>query len=160
MLALYPTIFARCKHFTLFWGVIIMRKPNVSRDEQIRLIMECRNSGLSDYQWCREKDILPGTFYNWIRRLRKSGYVIPDSDINSKASPRHQEVVKVNLVQSTSQTMLPVVGQNTSNLASGLSPLVAAEIVVNGNTVRLYNTASRELISSLFECMGGVPHAW
>lgn len=137
-----------------------MRKPNVSKNEQIRLIMECRNSGLSDYQWCREKDILPGTFYNWIRRLRKSGYVIPDSDINSKASPGCQEVVKVNLVQSTSQMISPVVGQNTSNLASDLCPLVAAEIVVNGNTVRLYNTASKELISSLFECIGGVPHAW
>ena len=27
--------------------------------------MECRKSGLSDYQWCKQKGIKPGTFYNW-----------------------------------------------------------------------------------------------
>ena len=27
----------------------------VCKEEQIRLIMECRKSGLSDYQWCEKK---------------------------------------------------------------------------------------------------------
>ena len=26
----------------------------VPADQQLQLIMECRNSGLSDYQWCKE----------------------------------------------------------------------------------------------------------
>ena len=30
-----------------------MQKRIVRKDEQIKLIMECRQSGLSDYQWCR-----------------------------------------------------------------------------------------------------------
>ena len=25
---------------------------HISKDDQIRLIQECQNSGLSDYQWC------------------------------------------------------------------------------------------------------------
>lgn len=49
------------------------------KDEQIRLIMECRQSGLSDYQWCQKQGINAGTFYNWVSKLRKSGYTIPDS---------------------------------------------------------------------------------
>ncbi|WP_418700229.1 IS66 family insertion sequence element accessory protein TnpA, partial [Barnesiella intestinihominis] len=29
--------------------------------------MECRQSGLTDHQWCVEHDIKPGTFYNWVK---------------------------------------------------------------------------------------------
>ena len=53
----------------------VVRKP-----EQIRLITECRQSGFSDYQWCREQEINPGTFYDWVSKLRKAGYTIPDSE--------------------------------------------------------------------------------
>ena len=48
-----------------------MNTQRRTADEQYQLIMECRNSGLSDYQWCTEHDINPGTFYNWVKRLRK-----------------------------------------------------------------------------------------
>lgn len=48
-------------------------KP-VKAKEQYRLVMECRSSGLTDHQWCREKGICPGTFYGWVRRLRQKGY--------------------------------------------------------------------------------------
>lgn len=59
----------------------------VRKPEQIKLIMECRQSGLSDYQWCREHGIHPGTFYNWVSKLRKAGYVIPDSESRNCAIP-------------------------------------------------------------------------
>lgn len=39
--------------------------------EQIRLINECRTSGLSDVEWCSQHDIAVSTFYNWITRCRK-----------------------------------------------------------------------------------------
>lgn len=41
----------------------------IFKDEQIRLIMECRQSGLTDYQWCEQNDIHPGNFYNWVSKL-------------------------------------------------------------------------------------------
>ena len=50
-----------------------MRAKPVNADEQYRLIMECRASGLTDYQWCIEHGIKPGTFYNWVKRLRQKG---------------------------------------------------------------------------------------
>ena len=43
----------------------------VPADMQYQLIMECRSSGLTDFQWCKEHGIHPGTFYNWVSRLRK-----------------------------------------------------------------------------------------
>ena len=46
----------------------------VCKKEQLRLIMECRKSGLSDYQWCEQNGIRPGSFHNWVSKLRKEGY--------------------------------------------------------------------------------------
>ena len=43
----------------------------VPADQQYQLIMECRSSGLTDYQCCKEHGIHPGTFYNWVSCLRK-----------------------------------------------------------------------------------------
>ena len=50
-----------------------MRSKRISAEEQYRLIMECRQSGLTDHQWCVEHDIKLGTFYNWVKRLRQKG---------------------------------------------------------------------------------------
>ena len=55
-----------------------LAKPT-NAEEQYQLILECRSSGLSDYQWCPEHGINPGTFYNWVKRIcKKACYDIPD----------------------------------------------------------------------------------
>lgn len=36
-------------------------KQRVCKDDQIKLIMECRQSGLSDYQWCEKTGFIPVT---------------------------------------------------------------------------------------------------
>ena len=53
-----------------------MRSKRIPAEKQYRLIMECRQSGLTDHQWCVEHDIKPGTFYNWVKRLRQKGVVV------------------------------------------------------------------------------------
>ena len=47
------------------------RKARVPMAEQIRLITECRQSGMTDADWRRENDIAVSTFYNWVSRCRK-----------------------------------------------------------------------------------------
>ena len=47
------------------------RKARVPMAEQIRLINECRQSGMTDADWCRENGIAVSTFYNWVSRCRK-----------------------------------------------------------------------------------------
>ncbi|MCI9338039.1 MAG: transposase [Lachnospiraceae bacterium] len=39
-----------------------VRKP---AEEQYRLVLECRRSGMTASNWCREKGINPQTFYTW-----------------------------------------------------------------------------------------------
>ena len=45
------------------------RNKRVPMQEQIKLINECRKSGLTDADWCRENGIAPSTFYNWVNIL-------------------------------------------------------------------------------------------
>lgn len=135
-----------------------MQKRIVRKDEQIKLIMECRQSGLSDYQWCQKQGIKAGTFYNWVSKLRKSGYTIPDSNSKSEGAVVAQDVVKVNLVNE--EMSGSVIEQNTRPLAVASTPSVAAELVVENVTLRLFNGADQNLIRCAMQCLGGVSRAW
>lgn len=134
-------------------------KPNVVRKpEQIKLIMECRQSGLSDYQWCRKQGINPGTFYNWVSKLRKAGYAIPDSESKVSGVSVSQEVVKLDLVEREISTPA-VMEQNVSCLASSDSSCIAAEIECGDIRIYLFNGADASVIQNTFQCIGGMPHA-
>ena len=78
------------------YGGVLMKSKRIPVEEQYRLIMECRQSGLTDHQWCVEHDIKPGTFYNWVKRLRQKGCAgIPNAMRNPV--PHKQEIVKIQL---------------------------------------------------------------
>lgn len=126
----------------------------ICKEDQIRLIMECRQSGLSDYQWCERNGIHPGNFYNWVSKLRKSGYSFPESEAKTNAVAMKQEVVKVNLIQELEPSH--EVEQNVSQSSS----TVAAELMLGNITLRLYNGADEMVIQNTLRCIGGLNHAW
>lgn len=130
----------------------------VCKEDQIHLIMECRQSGLSDYQGCKQNSIHPGSFYNWVSKLRKQGYSFPDSEAKSNAVPNIQEVVKVDLFQSQ-ESSLKAEQKVSLNNPSGSSP-VAVELLIGGITLRFYNGAEEKLIQSTLQYLGGMNHAW
>lgn len=130
----------------------------VCKDDQIRLIIECRQSGLSDYQWCEQNGVYPGNFYNWVSKLRKQGYTFPESEAKSNAIPNVQEVVKVNLIPSQVHSL--EMEQNVSLLETTQPPAVAAELLIGGITLRLFNGADEQLIQNTLRCIGGMDHAW
>lgn len=127
----------------------------VCKDDQIKLIMECRQSGLSDYQWCEQNGIHPGTFYNWVSKLKKSGCTLPDSQKKSEIKPAIQEVVKVDLIDPISE-----VEQNVNLSPNSSERTLAAELQVGNITLRLFNGADENLIQNTLRCIGGVNHAW
>ena len=45
------------------------RAPGRSLDEWMKLVTECRQSGLTDAAWCTEHGISPSSFYNAVTRL-------------------------------------------------------------------------------------------
>lgn len=117
-----------------------MRSPRVPAEEQYRLIMECRKSGLSDHQWCLNNDINPGTFYNWVSRLRKSNSVdIPDKNPVSAYVPADQEVVKIEMNslsasnaidKSTDASVMElVIGSTGLRIPNGTDPMLLAKTI-------------------------------
>ena len=117
-----------------------MRSPRVPAEEQYRLIMECRKSGLSDHQWCLNNDINPGTFYNWVSRLRKSNSVdIPDKNPVSAYVPTDQEVLKIEMNslsasnaidKSTDVSVMELVTGNTGlRIPNGTDPMLLAKTI-------------------------------
>ena len=151
-----------CKHFTLLRRLAIMRAKRISFDEQLKLITECRQSGLSDYQWCQANEINPGTFYNWISRLRKKGRTIPDSvTVTEPTAAGLQEVVKVDLIPS--HEFMP--GNPITNDCPVHDPAAMTrkdpviEILLGNSTIRLFQGTDRELIETTLRCLGGNAYA-
>ena len=139
-----------------------MRAKRISSDEQLKLIMECRQSGLSDYHWCQANDINPGTFYNWISRLRKKGMVIPCSAAAmGSASTGLQEVVKVELIPDDElMPECPVSNDRpVQDPATIPQKAPAVEILQGNSTIRFFHGADRELIEATLRCLGGNAYA-
>lgn len=117
-----------------------MRAQRIPSEEQRRLVMECRSSGLTDYQWCLQHDIKPGTFYNWVRRLKEKGVNdIPSvSGKQEKAVP--QEIVKIELTP-------PITKSQDERI--GLPPEIPAsflEVNISGVSVKIPNGTDPKLL--------------
>ncbi|MBQ9614404.1 MAG: IS66 family insertion sequence element accessory protein TnpB [Lachnospiraceae bacterium] len=77
------------------------RRHTRTKDEWMELITQCRQSGLSDHQWCVQQGIPDSTLYNAIARLRKKSYELPERvpanpeiDLTSR-----QDVVEIDIVR-------------------------------------------------------------
>lgn len=143
-----------------------MRRKRLSKPEQLQLVMECRTSGLSDYQWCHQQGIGHSTFYNWITRLRKAGYTFPDAQRNNsdvEVLPVKNEVVKLEILPKEMEASTSDEQQNariSSSVIQECHKDPAVEIEMAGTTVRFFNNTNPELLKYTLECLGGVSHAW
>ena len=119
-----------------------MSAIRVPADEQYRLIMECRTSGLTDYEWCLQHDIKPGTFYNWVKRLRKKGAELPAAARHHP--PRHQEVVKIELAppDKAAGNVIPSLQEDRFFQA----PDGVMELSISGTVLRIPNGTDPALL--------------
>lgn len=134
-----------------------MAAPRVPSSEQYRLVMECRQSGLSDHQWCMEQGIKPGTFYNWVRRLKQKGITdIPESAGHDNYHPTpKQEVVRIDPRPETE----PFCGTPSGNIyaPAAVQQLEAPTLeLAMGNTVlRLTNDVDPQLLIQTIRLLKG-----
>lgn len=127
-------------------------------DEQYQLIMECRTSGLSDFQWCTEHDINPGTFYNWVKRLRrKACYEIPEpaGRLNHAPSAK-QEVVLVDIVPNDIQEPQSVTKTQTQEKSLDVMQPNAAPITIEiaNASISIQNTIDPQILMQLLQFIG------
>lgn len=106
----------------------------VCKNNQIQLITECCQNGLSNYPRCKQNGIHPGNFYNLVNKLRKQVYSFPDSHSKLTAFPNIQEIVKVDLIQPQDSSLK--VKQNVSLTEQTNSPAVVTNLLMGGVTLR------------------------
>ena len=131
-----------------------MRAKPVTADEQYRLIMECRSSGLTDYQWCLEHNIKPGTFYNWIKRLRQKGcFNIPSADHGR--DPIKQEIVKINFQEPSAPRLeAEAISGSIPYPASVSSEIPVIELFMSGVTVRIPQGTDAGFLEQVLKTLG------
>ena len=130
----------------------------VPADQQFQLIMECRNSGLSDYQWCKEHGIHPGTFYNWVSRLRKKTCCeIPESISKAEPSPAPvQEVVRLNFNSKAENPESMLLCQPAPASPTGMADISARiEIPLDNVTIRIANGTDPSILDRVLSLVKG-----
>lgn len=111
------------------------RKARVPMAEQLRLINECRQSGMTDADWCRENDIAVSTFYNWVSRCRKAA---ADQIPHSK-----QDVVPIDIVSDHLPEQHIASQMHQTNLDNSHT----IEVSMNDVTIRISNDADPVLLT-------------
>ena len=126
----------------------ISRKSRVPMSEQLKLINECRKSGMTDAEWCREHNISPSTFYNWISRCRKAaaGKILEPGYGHSDCPRPRQDIVPVKIVPDTIPEQIL-----SENLPGPAEPYLdnshTIEIKMKDLTIRISNGADPVLLT-------------
>lgn len=116
-----------------------------TKEEKIQYIQACRQSGLSDFEWCTRNNIPQSTFYNWIVKLRKESCTCNTIPSDDSVSPPaiNRDIVRINVAEP----QIPVV--TTIDSSPGL------ELVINNCNIKIYNNASSELIVNTLNALRG-----
>ena len=129
-----------------------MRAKRRTEQEQYDMIMECRQSGLSDHQWCREHDINPGTFYNWVRRFRKQACEFPAPAGKDRFQAVHQEVVKMEIIPDHPSDFFEQPSMEDS--VEITKPVAAMELQIGKAVLRISNQTDPRLLEQTLKLLG------
>lgn len=129
-----------------------MRAKRRTKQEQYDMIMECRQSGLSDHQWCLEHDINPGTFYNWVRRFRKQACEFPAPAGKDRFQAVHQEVVKMEIIPDHPSDFFEQPSMEDS--VEITKPVAAMELQIGKAVLRISNQTDPRLLEQTLKLLG------
>lgn len=115
--------------------------------EWLRLIRECRTSGLSDKAWCETNNIASSTFYNAVTRLRRKACEIPAPAVTRSSHildlTSKQEVVQIDICPDNAVT----VPASKTNMHLDNSHTI--ELQVNDFLLRVSNCADPILLEQV-----------
>lgn len=138
-----------------------MSRTRLTSQEQFQRVMECRQSGLSDHQWCLQNDIKPSTFYSWIQRLRKKGYSdIPGPARQNGYEPApEQEVVRIdfNTPNSGTSGYAATIHYPSDEIVPQTNTIVPTlELNVSGINLRVTNEVDPTLLMQTLRMLRGI----
>lgn len=125
-----------------------MRAKRRTEQEQYDMIMECRQSGLSDHQWCLEHE----TFYNWVRRFRKQACEFPAPAGKDRFQAVHQEVVKMEIIPDHPSDFFEQPSMEDS--VEITKPVAAMELQIGKAVLRISNQTDPRLLEQTLKLLG------
>ena len=123
------------------------RSSRVPIEEQVRLINECRRSGMTDADWCKSHGIAVSTFYNWIKRCRKreAAKIQAPSYGHSDTPAPKQDVVSVNIVPDVPEVLMAK--QDRSPVSMNLDNSYVIEVKIQDISIGIHNDADPMLLA-------------
>lgn len=126
----------------------ITHAPIRSLDEWMKMITECRKSGLSDAAWCRQQGISVSSFYNAATRLRKRACTIPEPMKNTGTydlTSAKQDVVRVAVKQEVISSAMTKRMDTISHLDNSHT----IELQMDDVTIRMSNSVDPMLLQQI-----------
>ena len=109
---------------------MIQKNKRRSLQEWASLIQECRTSGLSDLEWCKQHSIPFSTFYKKIATLRQKACDIPKAQHH--ASYIAQEVVPLEIIEDIDRPAhSPAIVLNIQGYRIEIANHAAKETIIN-----------------------------
>ena len=121
-----------------------------TEDEWFRIIQECRASGLSDKDWCREQGISASSFYYNIRKFRKLACEVPDHNKQPVSAPS-QEVVQLRI--SEDETALPAIKEDAAHHKETPAPIGAIHIECGDISITCPDGISSAMVCSVIHAL-------
>lgn len=156
-------------------GASEMRSRRTTPQEQLRLITECHQSGLTDYEWCRQHNIKVSTFYTWVHRLKQRGEIDTPAVIPMvvRKEPEQPEIVKIRIEGERQIASLPkpvlspespeeTLPAMQAQLAMCAQPEMQAqpgypvmEVILSGVHLRVTNDVNPALLAEMIRLLRG-----
>ena len=132
------------------------RHKRRSDQEWFDLITKCRQSGLSDTQWCYVNGINRSSFCMAAKRLQEKSYALPEpSEDKDALNIPVQEVVPVTITPDPIP-MRPAYSKRTEPADMYLDNSHTIEIKIDNISIRIANDAEPALVRFLLQTIGGL----
>lgn len=124
-----------------------MRSRRRSPEEQLKLITECHQSGLTTFEWCQQHGVKIATFYAWVNRLKQSGVIDIPAVIPTVISKQSEQpdIVKIEIENDAGAASAPE--ENTLPAASMQTGYPVMEVIFGDIQLRVTNEASSKLLA-------------
>ena len=137
-----------------------MRQKRTSPEEQLKLIQECRASGLTDYEWCIEHGIRPKTFYTWIYRMKQKGVIDVPATVPTviPREKKHPEIVKIQVEPRPAddqQTLESTTAPAVQSPVPSQSGIPVMEVMVGGIHLRVTNDVNPQMLAQTIQLLRG-----
>ena len=112
------------------------------------IICQCKASGLSDWQWCRDNGISTSSFYRHLKKFRNP-ITVPAAEVQAVTVGEVQEVVP--LVIRDEEPPVPAVSAQPQ-----AADLPAVRLTVRGISLDIFNHAGSDVISNIIRAVEGL----